>query len=163
MEYHVWIFFSSYQSSLVNVEPSFSGDTRPTNNLVEAGMGSTLLIHEASMGDDQRQIAWQKAHSTIGQAIGIGHRMRAENVLLTHFSARYPKRPPQELNPAAPVSPGGTPAPMLALAFDHACARIGELAKLRAYLPAIEQSLKDVAAQDVDDDEEGVDPAKISW
>ena len=32
---------------------SFSGDTAPTLKLVEAGMGSTLLIHEASMGDEQ--------------------------------------------------------------------------------------------------------------
>lgn len=92
--------------------------------------------------------------------------MRAENTLLTHFSARYPKRPPPELNPAAPVSPGGTPAPVLALAFDHTCVRIGEMGKLRAYLPAIERSLKDVAAQDVDDNEDGegeLDPAKLSW
>ena len=50
----------------------FSGDTKPTNNLVRAGQNATVLIHEATMGDDQEEMAAQKAHSTIGQAIKIG-------------------------------------------------------------------------------------------
>lgn len=49
----------------------FSGDTMPTQNLVRAASGATLLIHEASMGDDQEELARTKAHSTVGQAIQI--------------------------------------------------------------------------------------------
>lgn len=44
----------------------------PTHNLVQAGMYSTLLIHEATMADDQAEMAYQKAHSTLGQAVDIG-------------------------------------------------------------------------------------------
>lgn len=50
----------------------FSGDTKPTPNLVKAGQNATVLLHEATMGDDQEELAAQKAHSTIGQAISIG-------------------------------------------------------------------------------------------
>jgi ribonuclease Z len=37
-------------------------------------MNSTVLIHEATMADDEGALAWQKAHSTVGQAIDIGRR-----------------------------------------------------------------------------------------
>lgn len=51
---------------------SFSGDTQPTEVLAEVGMNAKLLIHEATMGDDQAEMARLKAHSTVGQAIDIG-------------------------------------------------------------------------------------------
>jgi ribonuclease Z len=52
----------------------FSGDTMPTDNLVRIGMDSTVLIHEATLGDDEADIAHKKGHSTIGQAISIGEK-----------------------------------------------------------------------------------------
>lgn len=57
-----------------NRHTRFSGDTEPTDSLVYAGQGATLLIHEATMADDQADLAKQKKHSTFGQAIGIGKR-----------------------------------------------------------------------------------------
>lgn len=33
--------------------------------------------------------AFEKNHSTIGQAIEVGHRLSAKFIVLTHFSARY--------------------------------------------------------------------------
>jgi ribonuclease BN (tRNA processing enzyme) len=59
---------------LIVVSYRFSGDTQPTNNLVEAGQNATLLIHEATMADDQEEMARAKAHSTVGQAVDIGKR-----------------------------------------------------------------------------------------
>lgn len=56
------------------ISSSFSGDTLPTENLVRAGRDATLLIHEASMADDEAELAQLKAHSTFGQAIDIGRR-----------------------------------------------------------------------------------------
>jgi len=50
----------------------FSGDTQPTNKLVNAGLNSTVLIHEATMGDDEIEMARRKSHSTIGEAIDVG-------------------------------------------------------------------------------------------
>jgi len=52
----------------------FSGDTQPTEVLVEAGKDAKLLIHEATMADDQAELARIKAHSTVGQAIDVGRR-----------------------------------------------------------------------------------------
>jgi ribonuclease BN (tRNA processing enzyme) len=62
----------------------YSGDTRPTDNLVRAGYGATLLIHEATLGDDQAEIAAQKAHSTIGQAIDVARRCARSSVTNIH-------------------------------------------------------------------------------
>lgn len=53
---------------------SYSGDTKPCQNLVDAGSGSTLLIHEATMADDQVIMAAEKAHSTVGQAMEVARR-----------------------------------------------------------------------------------------
>ena len=52
----------------------YSGETMPTENLVQAGQKATLLIHEATMADNEAELAYKKAHSTIGQAIDIGKR-----------------------------------------------------------------------------------------
>ncbi|KAJ8585232.1 hypothetical protein M405DRAFT_773220 [Rhizopogon salebrosus TDB-379] len=116
----------------------FSGDTVPSQKLVQAGAGATLLIHEATMADDQVEMARAKMHSTFGQAIETGKRMNAQNILLTHFSARYPKMPPSvyERQPGDPV---------IALAFDHANIKVGDMWKMGKYARAIEQSFTDIA------------------
>ncbi|WFC99467.1 ribonuclease Z [Malassezia yamatoensis] len=69
----------------------FSGDTMPCPALVQAGKNATVLIHEATMQDDQQELAKAKGHSTIGQAIQTALDMQAQSLLLTHFSQRYPK------------------------------------------------------------------------
>lgn len=43
----------------------------PSESLAQAGEGASLLIHEATMGDDQEDMAYAKAHSTISQAIDV--------------------------------------------------------------------------------------------
>jgi len=65
---------SHMNDSHLNRCARFSGDTMPTDNLVFGGKNVTLLIHEATMGEDQAALAKKKAHSTIGQAIDIGKR-----------------------------------------------------------------------------------------
>src|ERR1700761_3541216 len=54
--------------------------------------------------------------------------MNAENVLLTHFSARYPRMPPSVGN-ARTSDTGGLDAsePVVALAFDHTNLTIGSI------------------------------------
>ena len=63
--------------------------------------------------------------------------MKAENILLTHFSTRYPKLPPATFSHA--LSNSSSNRPNLVLAFDHARMRLGEMHKFEAYMPAIEQ------------------------
>jgi ribonuclease Z len=75
------------------------------------------------------------------------HRMNAENVLLTHFSARYPKMPPSGI-PTVSTHDETSSEPVLALAFDHANIAIGDMWKMNLYLPAIEQSFRDIADGD---------------
>ncbi|KAH6915798.1 tRNA processing endoribonuclease [Coprinopsis sp. MPI-PUGE-AT-0042] len=137
----------------------FSGDTEQCDNLVYAGEGATLLIHEATMADDQADMARQKKHSTFGQAINIGKRMRAETILLTHFSARHPKIPMSVMdmsnsplrNPSAIAN--ARPKPTIALAFDQSSLRVGDMWKMKHYLPALEQNYKDTVAIDGEEEE----------
>jgi ribonuclease Z len=71
----------------------FSGDTRPCDTLVEAGMGATLLIHEATFEDSLAKEAEHKAHATTSEAIEVANAMGAKFLMMTHFSQRYPKIP----------------------------------------------------------------------
>jgi ribonuclease Z len=140
----------------------------PSDTLAQAGEGATLLIHEATMGDDQVEMASAKAHSTISQAIDVAKRqafddsaitlltnkcrMRAQNVLLTHFSSRYPTMP--RYFASSPERDGTDHQPTIAMAMDHACIRVGDLWKMAAYLPAIEQSFRDIADEGDEEEED---------
>ncbi|RPD65585.1 hypothetical protein L226DRAFT_479775 [Lentinus tigrinus ALCF2SS1-7] len=119
---------------------AFSGDTMPTENLVKVGRDVTLLIHESSMSPEEEDLAREKAHSTSAQAIDIGRRMRAKNLLLTHFSARYPGMPPRHGD-----SSGG---PIIGIAFDFARIRMGAMWKLNAYLPAIQHTFNEFGEEE---------------
>ncbi|KAG5890173.1 hypothetical protein JTB14_014340 [Gonioctena quinquepunctata] len=75
------------------VKLTYSGDTMPADSLIELGYNSDILIHEATMEDELSHEAIIKMHSTTSQAIDIGKKMKAKNILLTHFSQRYAKLP----------------------------------------------------------------------
>jgi len=68
----------------------YSGDTRPNAQLVKQGHRARLLIHEATFENDLIEEAKQKRHSTIDEAMIVARDMKAEFVVLTHFSQRYP-------------------------------------------------------------------------
>ncbi|KKZ61574.1 hypothetical protein EMCG_00557 [[Emmonsia] crescens] len=72
---------------------SYSGDCRPSPDFARVGADSTVLIHEATFEDDMLQDALAKRHSTCGEALRVAKRMRARNVILTHFSQRYTHKP----------------------------------------------------------------------
>ena len=84
----------------------YSGDTMPCEDLVQAGRNATLLIHEATQGDDNYQGAKAQKHSTYREAIMVGKVMNAGFTILTHFSRRFVKYPltiyewPQRTAPA---------------------------------------------------------------
>ncbi|QRV81873.1 beta-lactamase superfamily protein [Ceratobasidium sp. AG-Ba] len=119
---------------------AYSGDTMPCDALVEAGKDIPLLIHEASMADEEIEKAQEKGHSTIGQAIDVGKRMNAKYVLLTHFSQRYPKMP---------VVKSGLTA--TALAFDYMTISTSEIWKFGCYVGALEQVFE---ANNYDEDDD---------
>ncbi|TPX43189.1 hypothetical protein SeMB42_g00246 [Synchytrium endobioticum] len=88
---------------------AFSGDCRPSEDLIKVGQGATFLIHEATLENDMRQDAIDKKHCTTGEALDVARRMMAERVLLTHFSQRYPKVP--VMNPMRPSYSHPSPPP----------------------------------------------------
>jgi len=74
----------------------FSGDTRPTNNLIQKCRSYSpsrvdLLIHEGTFLDDPRGCleAVRKRHSTTAEALDVASRMNAKACLITHFSQQY--------------------------------------------------------------------------
>ncbi|WFD47013.1 ribonuclease Z [Malassezia furfur] len=107
----------------------FSGDTMPCAALVEAGQGATVLIHEATMQDDEAELAHAKGHSTIGQAVRIAQEMRAEHLLLTHFSQRYPK--------FARIDTGSSALPV-GIAFDMMHITPHQMRQGKRQLPALQ-------------------------
>nr|CAH7765332.1 unnamed protein product [Callosobruchus chinensis] len=106
---------------------TYSGDTMPADALVELGLNSDVLIHEATMEDELAQEAVVKMHSTTTQAIEIGKRMNAKNILLTHFSQRYAKLPRFNDNFADNVG----------IAFDNMQVKLHELPLLPLLYPAL--------------------------
>eukprot|EP01034_Spumella_vulgaris_P022836 gene22836-29010_t len=68
----------------------YSGDCRPSQSLVKAGLDCDLLIHEATFDDSMAADALKKKHSTASEARGVAALMRAKHTVLTHFSQRYP-------------------------------------------------------------------------
>jgi len=74
----------------------FSGDTRPSKSLIEAGKDCTLLIHEATMTDHDVDLAVKKAHSTTGEVRSMAYSMNAYRVVLNHFSQRQEVFPVQD-------------------------------------------------------------------
>lgn len=76
---------------------TYSGDTKPSKDLVGIGLNSTVLIHEATMEDELEHEALAKMHSTVSQAIDQGKAMNAQYTILTHFSQRYAKLPRIEM------------------------------------------------------------------
>lgn len=72
----------------------YSGDCRPSQSLVKAGLNCDLLIHEATFADELAGDAMKKRHCTVTEAKRIAQQMKAKSVVLTHFSQRYMQRVP---------------------------------------------------------------------
>jgi ribonuclease Z len=68
----------------------YSGDTRPTEALVEAASGADVLIHEATFDDSLAHKADENRHSTVTQAAMVAREAGVETLILTHISSRYP-------------------------------------------------------------------------
>ena len=108
----------------------YSGDCRPSDRLVEIGKGAQLLIHEATFEDGMEEEAVLKRHSTVGEAITIGDRMKVQNLILTHFSQRYPRIPPIQKEGEKVDFP-------IAIAFDYMRVKDGDVGIAAKMTPSL--------------------------
>ena len=90
-------------SEIYRFKVVYSGDCRPSLELVKRSMNATVCIHEATFEDELHNEAIAKKHCTVNEAIKVGCLMNAERIILTHFSQRYPKFPAFAANCASNV------------------------------------------------------------
>ncbi|XP_033743312.1 zinc phosphodiesterase ELAC protein 2-like [Pecten maximus] len=66
----------------------FSGDTMPSDSLINLGLNCDLLIHEATYSSRDVHLAKLTNHSTVAGAVEASKQMKAKNTILTHFKSQ---------------------------------------------------------------------------
>jgi ribonuclease Z len=66
-----------------------TGDTAPSEEIVEAAWGADVLVTEATFAEEERERAEETLHQTAAQAAEIARRAEVELLALTHLSNRY--------------------------------------------------------------------------
>lgn len=67
----------------------YTGDTRPTSDVVDAAAGASLLIYSAMFAEDRSERAESTGHSTAAEAARVASEAGAERLWLTHISPRH--------------------------------------------------------------------------
>lgn len=68
-----------------------SGDTGPTDELIELAKNCDVLIHEATFTSDLTDLARDVGHSTVMDAVKIAKEAKVGSLILVHSSPRYTK------------------------------------------------------------------------
>ena len=66
-----------------------SGDTRPTDKLVEFFKNCDYLSFDSTFADELKEKAVETNHSTAKEAAELAEKANVSTLILTHFSARY--------------------------------------------------------------------------
>ena len=66
-----------------------SGDTRPTDELVEFFRNCDYLSFDSTFADELKEKAVEANHSTAKEAAELAEKANVSTLILTHFSARY--------------------------------------------------------------------------
>ncbi|MFC6863421.1 ribonuclease Z [Halomicroarcula sp. GCM10025817] len=67
----------------------YTGDTLPTDSVVDASEDADLLIHDATFAQDRADRAQATAHSTAAEAADVARQAGVSTLALTHVSTRY--------------------------------------------------------------------------
>jgi ribonuclease Z len=87
----------------------YSGDSAPSEEIARLARGATLLIHEATTGQELEKDANVWGHSSARQAAEIARAAEVGELFLTHFSSRYKELEPLEAEARA-LFPGSRTA-----------------------------------------------------
>jgi ribonuclease Z len=69
-----------------------SGDTEPCEPVLEASRGASVLVHEATFLEDDRDRARETRHSTAREAAALAREADVGLLVLTHLSSRHAPR-----------------------------------------------------------------------
>lgn len=67
----------------------YTGDTRPSKNLVRLAADADVLIHDATLDDELAERAKEDGHSTPSEAARTAKEAKVKQLVLMHISARY--------------------------------------------------------------------------
>ena len=96
---------------------TYSGDTRPTESVVDAARDADVLYHEATFLQELAATAKSTGHSTAQQAAKLGKEAGVRLLILGHLSSRY-RDESKVLNEAQAVHPN------VCLADEGMCIRL---------------------------------------
>lgn len=71
------------------IKITYSGDTRPCEEMIQLAKDSTVLIHESTFINKDSTNAEEHAHSTSIDAAYIAKESNSKELILTHISTRY--------------------------------------------------------------------------
>ena len=71
------------------IKITYSGDTRPCEEMVMLAKDSTLLIHESTFIQQEAQNAEDYGHSTAYDAAFVARESNSKELVITHISTRY--------------------------------------------------------------------------
>ncbi|MBQ2831695.1 ribonuclease Z [Methanobrevibacter sp.] len=71
------------------IKITYSGDSRPCEEMIEFAKDSAVLIHESTFTTEETSNAEEHAHSTSADAAYIAKQSNSKMLILTHISTRY--------------------------------------------------------------------------
>ena len=74
------------------VKITYSGDTRPCEEMIYLAKESTVLIHEATFLNEDFENADEHGHSTSCDAAMIARESKSKELIITHISTRYDEK-----------------------------------------------------------------------
>ena len=66
-----------------------TGDTRPTEAIVELASKASVLVHDSTFGESEKERALETGHSTAREAAEVARSAGVGTLVLTHLSSRH--------------------------------------------------------------------------
>ncbi len=66
-----------------------TGDTRPTEAVIDLAAGATVLVHDSTFADSEKERALETGHSTAREAAQVAYAAGVGTLVLTHLSSRH--------------------------------------------------------------------------